>query len=898
VTKNVYFFGNKKADGSAEMRDLLGGKGANLAEMTKLGIPVPAGFTITTEVCTYINSHGGKYPPGIKKEIMDALRKTEGIMGAKFGHPENPLLVSVRSGARISMPGMMDTVLNVGLNDRTVNGLAAKTNNDRFAWDAYRRFVNMYSDVVLGVKALGDEDYDPFDEILARIKKKYKVKHDTELSTEALQDTVRAFKTLVMERTGKIFPDDPMEQLRGAINAVFESWHIPRAQIYRQMNNIPEEWGTAATVQSMVFGNMGEDSATGVAFSRDPSSGENYFFGEFMINAQGEDVVAGVRTPQPINGSRKVPKGVVTMEEAMPDTYKQLVALRDKLEHHYRDMQDMEFTIQQGKLWMLQTRNGKRTASAAIKIAVDMVGEKLISKKEALNRLEPAQLDQLLHPMLDPKAEKTLIARGLAASPGAAIGRVVFSAAEAEKLTQTGDPVILVRIETSPDDIKGMHIAQGILTSRGGMTSHAAVVARGMGTCCVVGSSDITVDYKKGIFATTAGLVVKRGDFISLDGGKGEVYKGRVPKVDAQLSGDFATFMKWADEVRRLKVRTNADTPRDASVARNFGAEGIGLCRTEHMFFQDDRIIAVREMIMAESQEQRKQALAKLLPMQRQDFIGIFQAMESLPVTIRTLDPPLHEFLPHTAKEVKELAAVMKVKVAEMEKKIELLTENNPMLGHRGCRLGNTFPEITEMQARAIFEAACVVTKQGRKVLPEIMIPLVGFESELKLQKEIVQNVAEEVINSQGLKHKIKYLIGTMVELPRACLTADRIALEAQFFSFGTNDLTQTCLGISRDDASRFLPYYLKAGILLQEPFVSIDRQGVGRLMEIGVSKGRSVKKDLKCGICGEHGGDPASVEFCHSLGLDYVSCSPYRVPIARLAAAQAALKEEDKTRS
>ncbi len=889
MNQNVYFFGNKQADGTAQMRELLGGKGANLAEMTRLGIPVPAGFTITTQVCTYFYANNKKYPTQLKKEVGQALARVEQVMGAKFGDAKNPLLVSVRSGARISMPGMMDTVLNVGLNDQTVQGLAAKTQNQRFAYDAYRRFVNMYSDVVLGIKPLNDKDHDPFEVILDAVKKSCKVTQDTDLDANALKEVVKRFKALVKKRTGKDFPDDPMEQLWGAIDAVFGSWNIPRAISYRKLNNIPEEWGTAATVQSMVFGNMGNDSATGVAFTRDPSSGENYFFGEFLVNAQGEDVVAGIRTPQPINRAKKPAKGVVTMEDAMPKIYSQLATLRNKLEKHYHDMQDMEFTIQQGKLWMLQTRNGKRAAAAAIKIAVDMVKERLITRQEAVKRVEPSQLDQMLHPMLDPKAAKTRVATGLAASPGAAVGRVAFSADEAKEMSAKGMPVILVRIETSPDDINGMHVAEGILTSRGGMTSHAAVVARGMGTCCVAGSSGIDIDYKKGQF-TASGHVIKRGDFISLDGAKGEVYLGQIAKVESLLTPEYHTFMKWVDEFRVLKVRTNADTPHDAKVARGFGAEGIGLCRTEHMFFEKDRINIVREMILAEDSEGRQNALDRLLPIQRKDFIGIFQAMDGLPVTIRTLDPPLHEFLPHTNEEIKQLAELMKIKPARLQSKLSQLAESNPMLGHRGCRLGNTYPEITAMQARAIFEAACTVSKQGKKVLPEIMIPLVGFAAELKLQKQVVEQTAREVLSASGVK--IDYLIGTMIELPRACLTADEIAAQAQFFSFGTNDLTQTCLGVSRDDAGRFLPDYVSKGIVESDPFVSIDRNGVGQLMQMAVSKGRGVKKSLKCGICGEHGGDPASVAFCHELKLDYVSCSPYRVPIARLAAAQAALNK------
>ncbi len=888
--KFVYYFGDGKADGSAEMKNLLGGKGANIAEMVNLGIPVPAGFTITTEVCAHYYAHNKKYPDGLRKEAEAALKRVEKSMGAKFGDAKNPLLVSVRSGARVSMPGMMDTVLNVGLNDTTIKGLIAQTGNERFAYDAYRRFVNMYGDVVLGVRARNDKEHDPFEEILAHKKRKRKIFLDTELTTQDLKELVEEFKALIKTRLGRPFPEEPMDQLWGGITAVFESWNIPRAVSYRQINGYPESWGTATNVQAMVFGNMGADSATGVAFTRDPSTGENYFYGEYLTNAQGEDVVAGIRTPQPINRARKISKGVPTLEDEMPKLYKQLVGIRNKLEKHYREMQDIEFTIQQGRLWMLQTRTGKRTAAAAVKIAVDMVKEKLLGKAEAIMRVVPAQLDQLLHPMLDPKAERKVIGKGLPASPGAAVGQVVFSAAEAEAWAKNGKKVILVRVETSPDDIRGMNAAEGILTSRGGMTSHAAVVARGMGKSCVAGCGDLSVNYHKDLFATPGGVTVKKGDWITLDGSKGEVYLGQIPKVEPKLTGDFQTFMNWVDEFRPMGVRANADTPHDAGVARAFGAQGIGLCRTEHMFFEGKRIDAVREMILATDLAGRRRALAKILPMQRDDFVGIFKAMDGLPVTIRTLDPPLHEFLPHTAAEIKALAKDMGVKPADLEAKVEALSEMNPMLGHRGCRLGIAYPEITEMQARAIFEAACIVTKQGKRVQPEIMIPLVGHVNELKLQKEIVIKTAEEVMAKQGVK--IKYLVGTMIELPRAALTADKIAHEAQFFSFGTNDLTQTTFGLSRDDAGRFLPVYVDKGILSADPFVTIDVEGVGQLVKMGVDLGRSTRPDLKVGICGEHGGDPASVEFCHQVGMNYVSCSPYRVPLARLAAAQAALKQ------
>jgi pyruvate,orthophosphate dikinase len=841
-------------------------------------------------VCTYFYEHNLKYPLGLKKAVAQALKKVEKSMGAKFGDAKNPLLVSVRSGARVSMPGMMDTVLNIGLNDTTIQGLIAKTGNERFAYDAYRRFVNMYGDVVMGVRPKTEKDHDPFEEILEAKKKKRGITLDLELTAEDLKELVSEFKALIKKRLGKPFPENPMDQLWGGIGAVFESWNIPRAISYRQIHGIPEEWGTAVNVQAMVFGNMGDDSATGVAFTRDPATGENYFYGEYLTNAQGEDVVAGIRTPQPINRAKKVPKGMMTLEDEMPKIYKQLVGIRNKLEKHYREMQDIEFTIQQGKLWMLQTRTGKRTAAAAVKIAVDMVKERRISKEEAITRVSPEQLDQLLHPTLDPKAAKTKIAKGLPASPGAAVGQVVFSAEEAEQWCDQGKRVILVRVETSPDDIRGMNVAEGILTSRGGMTSHAAVVARGMGKCCVAGVADISVDYKKNRF-TAGKTVVKRGDWISMDGTKGEVYLGQVSKVEPKLTGDFGTFMKWADEIRVLQVRTNADTPHDSGVARAFGAQGIGLCRTEHMFFEGERISAVRQMILAEDLAGRKKALNKILPMQRDDFVGIFRAMAGLPVTIRTLDPPLHEFLPDSkdTKEINELAKQMGVKPAQLKKKIASLAEFNPMLGTRGCRLGISFPEITEMQARAIFEAACQVAREGKRVLPEVMIPLVSHVNELKLQRAIVEKVAKEVMDKQGVK--IKYLVGTMIELPRAALTAGQIAEEAQFFSFGTNDLTQTTFGMSRDDTGQLLASYVAEGILPRDPFVSLDEQGVGQLVAMGVEKGRASRPGLKVGICGEHGGDPDSVDFCHRIGLNYVSCSPYRVPIARLAAAQAALR-------
>ena len=885
--QHVYFFGDGKAEGTAAMKNLLGGKGANLAEMTNLGIPVPAGFTISTEVCTHYYDNGKIYPDGIKDHVADNLSKTEKVMDAVFGDKDNPLLVSVRSGARVSMPGMMDTVLNLGLNDETVQGLISQSKNERFGYDSYRRFIQMYSNVVMGMNG------EILEEILKKKKHERGVDKDTDLAAGDLKDIVVSFKAKVKEITGKTFPEDPNEQLWGAISAVFDSWEVPRAITYRKLNNISGHWGTAVNVQSMVYGNMGDDCATGVAFTRDPSTGENVFFGEFLVNAQGEDVVAGIRTPHPINKAAKNDAGLSTMEEVIPVPYGELVDVYSKLEKHYRDMQDIEFTVQRGKLWMLQTRNGKRTAAAAVKIAVDMVSEGLITKDEAVMRVDPAQLDQLLHPMLDPKAPKNILTKGLPASPGAAYGEVVFSADDAEEAAKLGLKVILVRHETSPEDIHGMHAAQGILTATGGMTSHAAVVARGMGRCCVAGAGEIRLDYKMEQFIVGR-TVIKKADIITLDGSTGEVMLGEVPTIKPKLSGDFVTLMEWVDKIRRLKVRANADTPADAKQAREFGAEGIGLCRTEHMFFDSERIMAVREMILSDTKEERKKFLDKLLPMQKSDFKGIFREMKGLPVTIRLLDPPLHEFLPHTKRDLQEIAVDMGVSVDHLKHKTESLKEMNPMLGHRGCRLGITYPEIYKMQARAIIEAACeLVKEEGYSIVPEIMIPLVGHIKEFSFIKERVVKVADEVIEKRACE--LKYLIGTMIELPRAALTADRIAEEAEFFSFGTNDLTQTTMGLSRDDSGNFLPYYVEIGIYDADPFVAIDQSGVGQLIKMGVDKGREVRPDIKLGICGEHGGEPSSVEFCHDIGLDYVSCSPYRVPIARLAAAQAVLKEKNK---
>jgi len=885
--KYVYFFAANESDGNAGMKNLIGGKGANLAEMCNLGIPVPPGFTISTEVCTEYYKNNRQYPASLKAEVEAALTRTEKVLGKKFGDPSNPMLFSVRSGARASMPGMMDTVLNLGLNDQIAEGLAKLSGNPRFAWDSYRRFVQMYGDVVLDLKPQNKEDQDPF-EVIIEAKKEAKGVHlDTQLSTEDLKELVDEFKAAIKEKTGRDFPTDPMEQLWGAIGAVFGSWMNDRAIRYRKLNDIPEEWGTAVNVQSMVYGNMGDDCATGVAFTRDPSTGRKIFYGEYLVNAQGEDVVAGIRTPQPVNESTKSDPSQVTLEAVMPKPYADLVAIYKKLEKHYKDMQDIEFTIQQGTLYMLQTRNGKRTAEAAVRIAVEMVEEGLIDKTTALRRVAPSQLDQLLHPMFDPNAKTTVIATGLPASPGAASGRMVFHADDAEEWVARGEKVILVRIETSPEDIGGMHVAQGILTSRGGMTSHAAVVARGMGTCCVAGCGVLEINYKAKTM-TVNKKVYKEGDWLSLDGSKGEVIEGKVPTKDPELSGDFGTLMAWADEVRHLRVRTNADTPHDAEVARNFGAEGIGLCRTEHMFFEGDRIKAVREMILADDEAGRRKALAKLLPFQRDDFYGIFKAMNGLPVTIRTLDPPLHEFLPHDDDNQLVMAKEMGITLEAVKNKVDSLHEFNPMLGHRGCRLGISYPEITEMQARAIMEAACDLTKEGVKVIPEIMIPLVGTKTELRNQKDVVVKTAEAVIKEKGVK--VEYLVGTMIEVPRAAITADKIATEADFFSFGTNDLTQMTLGFSRDDAGKFLKDYIARGIFEEDPFQTLDQNGVGLLIEIGVQRGRATKPNLKIGICGEHGGDPRSVEFCHKVGMNYVSCSPYRVPIARLAAAQAQL--------
>lgn len=886
--KYVYKFGAGKAEGNKDMKILLGGKGANLAEMANIGIPVPPGFTISTEVCKMYYENNGQYPEDVKQQIIDGVHHIEEVMGLKFGDPEKPLLVSVRSGAPVSMPGMMDTVLNLGLNDETVHGLIKMSNNERFGWDSYRRFVQMYGDVVMGLKPESKEEEDPFEVIIDKVKKEKGVKLDTELDAEDLKKLVELFKAEIKKRTGKDFPTDVWDQLWGAINAVFGSWNNERAIKYREINNIPPDWGTAVNVQAMVFGNMGDDSATGVAFTRNPATGEKIFYGEYLVNAQGEDVVAGIRTPQPINKNTKTDPSQVTLEELMPEAYKQLDEIQKKLEQHYKDMQDIEFTIQHGRLWMLQTRTGKRTAAAAVRIAVDMVEEGLIDKETAVMRVQPEQLDQLLHPTFDPKAEKKVVAKGLPASPGAATGRIVFNAEDAEEWAKKGEKVILVRIETSPEDIGGMDAAEGILTQRGGMTSHAAVVARGMGKCCVAGCGELEIDYREKTMAA-GGKVFKEGDWISLDGSTGEVIEGKVPTVEPTLSGHFGKLMSWADEIRKLNVRTNADTPHDSEVARNFGAEGIGLCRTEHMFFEGDRIKAVREMILADDEAGRRKALEKLLPYQRDDFYGILKVMHDLPVTIRTLDPPLHEFLPHDEESQKEMAEEMGITLEDVKAKVEALSEFNPMLGHRGCRLGITYPEITEMQARAIMEAACKLTKEGVKVYPEIMIPLVGTKAELAHQKKVVVETAEKVMEEMGVK--VDYKVGTMIEIPRAALTANEIAEEAEFFSFGTNDLTQMTFGYSRDDAGKFLQEYKEKGILPDDPFQTLDQSGVGQLVEMGVKKGRATKPDLKVGICGEHGGDPRSIDFCHRVGLNYVSCSPYRVPIARLAAAQAEIR-------
>jgi pyruvate,orthophosphate dikinase len=896
--KYVYFFGAGKAEGRASLRNLLGGKGANLAEMAGLGLPVPPGFTISTDVCTHYYANGRKYPGTLRAEVAKHLGRIENVVGRRFGDRDNPLLVSVRSGARASMPGMMDTVLNLGLNDDTVQGLITASSNPRFAWDSYRRFVQMYGDVVLGLKPEDQAQTDPFEDILERKKHARGVENDVDLTATDLQELVQEFKDLIHRRLNVRFPTDPEEQLWGAIGAVFGSWQNARANTYRKHYGIPDAWGTAVNVQAMVFGNLGDDCATGVAFSRDPATGEKMLYGDFLVNAQGEDVVAGIRTPQPLtkpaSQEQARQQGIAerdrlrSLEELMPDCLGQLRTIANRLERHYRDMQDLEFTIEGKRLWMLQTRNGKRTAQAAVKIAVDMAKERLIDRTTAIARVDASSIDQLLHPTIDPKAEKQLIAKGVPASPGAAAGEVVFSADEAAEAVATGRQVILVRVETSPEDIHGMTVAEGILTSRGGKASHAAVVARGMGTCCVAGCGDLDIRYDGGYF-TARGQRVARGDWITLNGSTGEVFLGKVPTVLPEgESGEFATLMQWADRVRTLKVRTNADTPKDAEVARMFGAEGIGLCRTEHMFFEEGRIDAVREMILAKDLAGRERALAKLLPMQRGDFVGILRAMAGLPVTIRLLDPPLHEFLPHTDADVADLAAKLGVDAGELRARRDALSELNPMLGFRGCRLGVVYPEIYLMQVRAIMEAACELAAKRVKVIPEIMIPLVGHVTELRLLRAQADKACREVIAKTG--QKVAYTIGTMIEVPRAALTAGAIAEEADFFSFGTNDLTQMGFGLSRDDAATFLPQYLDKGIWAVDPFASLDEDGIGELVKIAVVRGRKVKKNLKIGICGEHGGDPSSVRFCHHAGLDYVSCSPYRVPIARLAAAQAAL--------
>ena len=884
MAKWVYAFGGGTADGSADMRELLGGKGANLAEMSSLGLPVPPGFTITTEVCNTYLANDRTYADGVKDEVMAALGRIEAQVGAKFGDADNPLLVSVRSGGRASMPGMMDTVLNLGLNDATVIGLARKAGDERFAYDSYRRFIQMFGNVVLGV------EHHYLEEILELHKEDKGVDLDTELDAEDWRTVIAAYHDKITEITGDPFPQKPQDQLWAAIGAVFGSWMNQRAVTYRRLHGLPADWGTAVNVQAMVFGNMGEDCATGVAFTRDPSTGENVFYGEFLVNAQGEDVVAGIRTPQhlTIRGKKDNKSTLPAMEEVMPEVFAQLMKVRGTLEQHYRDMQDIEFTVQRGTLYMLQTRGGKRSANAAIRIAVEMVGEGLIDKAEAVRRIEPASLDQLLHPTLDPKAKREVIARGLPASPGAASGRIVFSSAAAETQSAAGEPVILCRIETSPEDIHGMHAAKGILTTRGGMTSHAAVVARGMGRPCVAGAGELRIDYKSAVMRVRD-YELKEGDTITVDGSTGEVILGEVPTIQPELSGDFGKLMEWADEVRTMNVRANAETPLDARAARRFGAEGIGLCRTEHMFFDADRIIAVREMILADGSAERRKALHKILPMQRQDFVELFQIMRGLPITIRLLDPPLNEFLPHGDEELAEVAEAAGAPLELLRARKLKLDESNPMLGHRGCRLGITYPEIYEMQARAIFEAAAQVYKEtGDTIEPEIMIPLVSLRKELEILKDLVDRVARQVIKSEGVE--IRYLVGTMIELPRACLRAGEIAEVAEFFSFGTNDLTQTTFGLSRDDAGSFLGIYEQRGIIEQDPFISLDVDGVGELVHMAVERGRAARKKLKLGICGEHGGDPASIAFCQQVGLDYVSCSPYRVPIARLAAAQAAL--------
>jgi len=902
--KRVYTFGNGQAEGSASMRNLLGGKGANLAEMNLLGIPVPPGFTITTEVCTEYYALGkDKVVELLKPEVEKAMEGVEKLMRSKFGDKKNPLLVSVRSGARASMPGMMDTILNLGLNDEIVEGLAEKTGNPRFAWDSYRRFIQMYGDVVLGLKPANKNDIDPFEAVIEQLKEERGVKLDTELTVDDLKELVKRFKALVAERTGKEFPLSVYDQLWGAICAVFDSWMNERAILYRKMEGIPSEWGTAVTVQAMVFGNMGNTSATGVCFTRDAATGEDVFNGEYLINAQGEDVVAGIRTPLQITkqGSQQWAKltGISeeerkekypSMEEALPEIYKELNEVQEKLEKHYKDMQDMEFTVQEGKLWLLQTRNAKRTGTAMVKTAIDMLHQGIIDEQTALLRVDPLRLDELLHPIFDKNAVKKakVIAKGLAASPGAASGKIVFNADDAAEWAARGEKVIMVRIETSPEDLAGMAAAQGILTARGGMTSHAAVVARGMGKCCVSGAGSLKIDYAQKTMEAD-GIVLREGDYISLNGSTGDVYLGQIPTQEAELDADFAELMTLADKYSSMKVRTNADTPHDAAVARKFGAVGIGLCRTEHMFFEGEKIKAMREMILAENEEGRRKALEKILPYQQADFEGIFEVMDGLPVTVRLLDPPLHEFVPHDEKGQKEMAEAMGLPLQKIQQRVEELREQNPMLGHRGCRLGNTYPEITEMQTRAILGAALKLKSKGIKIIPEIMVPLVGIKKEFLEQERIIRETAEKLFAEKG--DRIEYKVGTMIEVPRATLIADQIAENAEFFSFGTNDLTQMTFGFSRDDIASFVPDYIEKKIIEKDPFQVLDQEGVGQLIKLGVEKGRSTRSDLKVGICGEHGGEPSSIEFCYRVGMNYVSCSPFRVPIARLSAAQAALK-------
>ena len=903
--KRVYTFGNGHAEGNAQMREQLGGKGANLAEMNLIGVPVPPGFTITTDVCNeYYKVGQDKIIEILKSDVEKAVAHIENLMNSKFGSVENPLLVSVRSGARASMPGMMDTILNLGLNDEVAEGMVKKTNNPHFVYDSYRRFVQMYGDVVLGMKPVNKEDIDPFEAIIEEVKKEQGVELDKDLSVESLKDLIVRFKAAIKKQTGSDFPTDPIEQLWGAICAVFRSWMNERAILYRKMEGIPDEWGTAVSVMAMVFGNMGDTSATGVCFSRDAGNGENIFNGEYLINAQGEDVVAGIRTPQQITkiGSQRwAERGGISeeerlakypsMEEAMPALYAELNSIQDKLEKHYKDMQDMEFTVQEGKLWFLQTRNGKRTGTAMVKIAMDLLREGLIDEKTAINRCEPQKLDELLHPVFDKKAlsKAKVITQGLPASPGAACGQIVFHADDAQEWHQNGHKVIMVRIETSPEDLAGMASAEGILTARGGMTSHAAVVARGMGKCCVSGAGGINVNYKNKTVEID-GVTYKEGDYLSLNGTTGQVYAGEIETKAAELSGDFKALMDLCDKYTKMQVRTNADTPHDAEVARAFGAKGIGLTRTEHMFFDDQKIVAMREMILADSREGREKALAKLLPYQRADFYGILKAMDGLPVNIRLLDPPLHEFVPHDLAGQETMAKEMGVELEEIKKRVDSLAENNPMLGHRGCRLGITFPEITEMQTRAILGAACQLKKEGYNPKPEIMIPLIGILYELKQQKEIIEKTAKQVLAEEGVD--LKFEIGTMIETPRAALTADKIATEAEYFSFGTNDLTQMTFGYSRDDIASFLPVYLDKKILKVDPFQVLDQNGVGQLIKMAVENGRKVRPTLRTGICGEHGGEPSSVKFCAKVGMNYASCSPFRVPIARLAAAQGALEE------